>query len=233
MSAKQGSDEVLWVDSSKKIKFEILEEAGYVVSVFNETQDCMDYVFKHEDHSKIRGIITSSMRSGGRKEKGYLDGLQMLNMIFRYIWKAKYRAITAIVTSSMSKKEAILNNVDIFVSSQYTVKSVRSTVQIEMIEKIKSTVNQNNDEGEEEKKSEEGTVNLKQLLVDWGLSVYAKSLIEDEGYDQIDDWKHITDEELENMKFKTGHKKRFLRNVNQYFELEKQSQQVSGSTSYI
>eukprot|EP01084_Bolivina_argentea_P247421 413931_1 len=80
--------------------------------------------------------------------------------------------------------------------------------------------------------------NLMDLLKKWELSKYGQILIDDQGYDVINDWKHITKQDLERMKFKTGHAQRFLRNVEKYFqdgnkETDNEIQSPSKSTPYI
>eukprot|EP01084_Bolivina_argentea_P305923 528532_1 len=60
-----------------------------------------------------------------------------------------------------------------------------------------------------------------QLLTKWGLKKYINILIDEMGFDDIIDWKSITENELENdMKFKRGHARKFIRKTKEYFELK-------------
>merc|ERR1712087_617647 len=84
------------------------------------------------------------------------------------------------------------------------------------------------DENKEEKTVEEEEDVCDRLLREWNLSQYKTVLIDENGYDVVDDWKHITKDELtQDMKFKVGHSKRFLRNVEAYF---KQSEKENEDT---
>merc|ERR1712228_554772 len=55
------------------------------------------------------------------------------------------------------------------------------------------------------------------LLTEWKLEQYAKTLY-DNGYEQIDDWKDLTLDDLKRFCFKEGHAKKFSRKVEEYFE---------------
>eukprot|EP01084_Bolivina_argentea_P062439 114181_1 len=60
---------------------------------------------------------------------------------------------------------------------------------------------------------------LSLLLKEWKLARYTGKLIDEMGYDDIEDWKDITEEELRNdMGFKKGHAQRFIRNTKDYFQ---------------
>eukprot|EP01083_Nonionella_stella_P154813 499307_1 len=50
------------------------------------------------------------------------------------------------------------------------------------------------------------------LLKEWGLHKYAQELIDENGYDDVADWPDLTQDELMNeMGFKKGHAKKFVR----------------------
>eukprot|EP01083_Nonionella_stella_P037254 101562_1 len=60
---------------------------------------------------------------------------------------------------------------------------------------------------------------LSLLLKEWKLARYSDVLINEMGYDDIEDWKDLTEPELrEEMKFKKGHASRFLRKIKEYFD---------------
>ena len=53
------------------------------------------------------------------------------------------------------------------------------------------------------------------LLKQWKLEQYGKVLIDDEGYDDVQFWKDISEQELKNMKWKNGHIKKFMKLASQ------------------
>ena len=135
-------DEIVWVDSSKSVTGDIIKENGYKLAIFNETQDCIDYIAKLkriDNYKRIKGIITSSMRSGGRQKNGYLDGFQMINVLFSTIWSrnnSKQLPVTALVTSSIKKTESDKHGIDIYSYGN------RNGVQNKIIEQIKDKFQQ-------------------------------------------------------------------------------------------
>eukprot|EP01083_Nonionella_stella_P135987 413631_1 len=72
---------------------------------------------------------------------------------------------------------------------------------------------------DEAKEEEEEEIAIESLLLKrWHLARYISMLIDQMGYDDIEDWKDITENELMNdMRFKKGHAKRFIRNTKAYF----------------
>ena len=61
---------------------------------------------------------------------------------------------------------------------------------------------------------EEAEVNVRDILKKWKLEQYADTLIDDQGYEDIEDWKSLTEDELINdIKMKKGHAKKFLRKI--------------------
>ena len=83
-------------------------------------------------------------------------------------------------------------------------------------------VDQQNADGDDENREqveEEEKDPCVRLLCEWNLSQYKAALVNENGYDEVNDWKYITKDELiEDMKFKVGHSNRFLRNVQAYFK---------------
>merc|ERR1712228_636988 len=57
-----------------------------------------------------------------------------------------------------------------------------------------------------------------ELLKKWRLEQYVEPLIEDGGYEDIDDWKNLTLEDLKRLKFKEGHATKFMRKIQEEFE---------------
>ena len=60
-------------------------------------------------------------------------------------------------------------------------------------------------------------INAKILLTEWKLEQYAKVLY-DKGYEQINDWKDLTLDDLKRFGFKEGHSKKFRRKTDEYLE---------------
>eukprot|EP01083_Nonionella_stella_P166305 555735_1 len=65
-----------------------------------------------------------------------------------------------------------------------------------------------------EQKNIGGTSKAHQLLKQWSLDQYSKVLVDD-GWDDVDDWSHLTEQKLLGMDFKEGHAKRFMRLVSE------------------
>merc|ERR1712228_155408 len=85
------------------------------------------------------------------------------------------------------------------------------------------TAQNEHDDAYEDNNSDEDMYEKKEnkenkLLTEWNLEQYAKILIEDKGYEQIDDWKDLTLDDLKRFGFKEGHLKKFRRKIDEYFE---------------
>ena len=75
--------------------------------------------------------------------------------------------------------------------------------------------------GDEEKKStndDDGDNLCIQLLKQWRLDGYIEILIDENGYDEVNDWPDLSIEELKRYGFKPGHAKRFVKNTKSYFD---------------
>ena len=73
---------VVWCDSDPYIDSTILENAGFSVYKFTETQNCINFMENYPGKiENLQCILTSMMERGGRKEKGLLNGLQMVESI--------------------------------------------------------------------------------------------------------------------------------------------------------
>ena len=49
------------------------------------------------------------------------------------------------------------------------------------------------------------------------LQQYAEVLIDEKGYDDVDGWKELTNDDLETMGFKQGHSRKFIKKVQEHF----------------
>eukprot|EP01083_Nonionella_stella_P147503 465519_1 len=64
-------------------------------------------------------------------------------------------------------------------------------------------------------KAKQSEIREHQLLIEWGLDQYISLLIEEKGYDDVEDWKDLSIDDLQTMGLKEGHSKRFVRKVKQ------------------
>ena len=104
-------------------------------------------------------------------------------------------------------------------------------------EELKSRLLQKKDDNEEKEQNEqkgdehnEQNVNLKQVLKDWRLQRYEAILIEEFGFDDFLDWKDIGESELiEDMNFKMGHARKFVRKTKEHFNLMNDQNQQEGN----
>merc|ERR1712228_153971 len=69
-----------------------------------------------------------------------------------------------------------------------------------------------------EDEDEEEESKAKSLLTAWNLAQYAKILIVDGGYEEVDDWKDLSMDDLKRLGFKEGHSKKFVRKVGAHCE---------------
>eukprot|EP01084_Bolivina_argentea_P301695 520542_1 len=70
----------------------------------------------------------------------------------------------------------------------------------------------------EQKIENKNVENSENILREWNLSQYINTLIIDNGYEDIQDWIHLSLNELKEMGFKPGHSRKFQRKVKQYFK---------------
>merc|ERR1712228_893195 len=130
-------------------------------------------------------------------------------IVYRY-WKQK-----TIFLKNTATLGALHKNTETAQGTESDLKSVSTlTAQNEHDDAYEDN---NSDEDMYEKKENEETKENK-LLTEWNLEQYAKILIEDKGYEQIDDWKDLTLDDLERFGFKEGHSKKFRRKTDEYFE---------------
>jgi len=101
-----------------------------------------------------------------------------------------------------------------------------ATDETNLVDRVKRKLmfrkNNNNDNSnnvvDEEKKIEDDSDDIcRKLLVEWKLGRYIDLLIEEKGYDDIDDWPDLEVDDLVKMGFKEGHAKRFMSRSKQYF----------------
>ncbi|UJR07301.1 hypothetical protein I4U23_011589 [Adineta vaga] len=100
---------VIWVDSDPNIRQStgLLEAQNWRVACFNETADALNALRQNRlIPDKINCIITSMMERGGRRERGLLNGLQMLDEM-KTIWKeaCSYCPLIAIITLTADVQE--------------------------------------------------------------------------------------------------------------------------------
>eukprot|EP01083_Nonionella_stella_P274568 932087_1 len=67
----------------------------------------------------------------------------------------------------------------------------------------------------EQKENGDTVSKAHQLLKKWKLGQYVDVLVDDKGWEDVDDWRHLTETQLLQMNFKEGHAKKFIRLVSQ------------------
>lgn len=115
---------IIWVDSNPKINqsLELLLAANMRVACFHETADALRALRQRKLNIKnLECVITSMMEGGGRKERGFLNGLQMLDSIkqmVNYVGQ-KEKPIFVVVSPNANVKECKKHEVDIIVFGNY------------------------------------------------------------------------------------------------------------------
>ena len=69
---------------------------------------------------------------------------------------------------------------------------------------------QQSEENEEEKQDEKPEISFKELLTEWRLEKYIEKF-GDEGWDEVETWNELTEEDLEEMGLKKGERKKFMK----------------------
>jgi hypothetical protein len=100
---------IIWVDSDPNIRQStgLLEAQSWRVACFNETADALNALREGLiKPTKINCVITSMMERGGRRERGLLNGLQMLESM-KIIWKdaCSYCPLIAIISLTADEQE--------------------------------------------------------------------------------------------------------------------------------
>jgi len=125
--------DIIWVDSDKNVckSASLLKNAQYNVTFFNETADALNYL-RSSDCASIVCIITSMMQRDGRKERGLLSGLDMIDEI-RLHWKRvglSTAPLLAVITVSADKQECNERGIEIIVYGD------RTNLQNQIIERL-------------------------------------------------------------------------------------------------
>ena len=121
MAIKNDSEiSIIWVDSDPTIYFRLdrFRSEYSHVACFTETADALNALNNGLLEPKyIRCIITSMMERGGRRERGLLNGLEMLDSM-KLIWEkasiAKLPLFT-VISSTADREQCKQHGVDIVV----------------------------------------------------------------------------------------------------------------------
>jgi len=129
--------EVLWCDSDPRIRRSayLILQCGFKLKTFNETADCLAYLGSLDSNEKgrIKAIITSGMKRGGRAEKGLLNGLQMLDKLRRE-WDNSMSPVLAVVTTgALQADECAERGIKIIASTKEVKVPVRRFVQEQVL----------------------------------------------------------------------------------------------------
>merc|ERR1712130_1053842 len=103
---------------------------------------------------------------------------------------------------------------------------------------VKSLSNDNENElTEEELYGDIKELEVIKLLKRWKLEQYINILIVDKGFEEVEDWKDLSLDDLQRFGFKEGHSKKFMRKLNEHFGAKevtiegKLDDNMSGSTN--
>ena len=111
---------IIWVDSDLRIRHQtgLLEAQNWRVACFNETADALGALRQDPlQPGRINCVITSMMERGGRRERGLLNGLQMLDEM-KLIWKKaelSYCPLIAIISLTADEQECKEHGADIII----------------------------------------------------------------------------------------------------------------------
>lgn len=106
---------IVWVDSDAGVKFDTLSSAGYTVRVFLEVCDALVFIAPAIPAGAISCVITSSMKRGGREEKGLPSGMQMIDTVIKWSADLSYKPLFAFITQTADEQEVLERGVSIFV----------------------------------------------------------------------------------------------------------------------
>ena len=114
---------IIWVDSDPNVRrcTGLLEAQTWRVACFNETGDALTALLDGRlKANNINCIITSMMERGGRRERGLLNGLQMLECM-KIIWKTQcshyYCPLIAIISLTANEQECKEHGASIVVNN--------------------------------------------------------------------------------------------------------------------
>jgi hypothetical protein len=130
---------IIWVDSDPNISRNIgsLEQQGWHVGCFNETNDALNALReRHLDPKNINCVITSMMERGGRRDRGLLNGLQMLDEM-RMIWKSvcSYCPLIAIISLTADEQECKEHGAEIIIIGD------RKKLLVEVVDRLNKSSN--------------------------------------------------------------------------------------------
>eukprot|EP00759_Apiculatamorpha_spiralis_P011542 PhF_6_TR18906/c0_g1_i4/m.27600 len=100
---------IIWVDSDPGVRhhFPALQAAGYEPIFIPEIQEAMNFVQRAvdcDDAASITGVITSTMRSGGRRERGLPDGYALAAHVIRLYSSMSYKPLLGFITASADEQ---------------------------------------------------------------------------------------------------------------------------------
>ena len=116
---------IIWVDSDPNVyhSARLLRAQNWRVVCFNETSDALKALNDGDLHAKnIHCIITSMMERGGRKERGCINGLEMIDEM-KTIWRQMNISpspLTAVISLTADIEKCKAHGVDIVVHGDYT-----------------------------------------------------------------------------------------------------------------
>ncbi|MCC7515688.1 MAG: hypothetical protein IT212_13445 [Bacteroidia bacterium] len=131
---------IIWVDSDPNIyrSTDLFQDQNWNVICFNETADVLNALRgKNLKLENIKCVITSMMERDGRRERGLLNGLQMLDEMKR-IWnqtRLRYRPLMVVNSLTADVNLCKEHGIDIFVVGN------RNLVQKQVIDRLNTHLN--------------------------------------------------------------------------------------------
>eukprot|EP01120_Amphizonella_sp_Union-15-10_P011606 TRINITY_DN4968_c0_g2_i1.p1 TRINITY_DN4968_c0_g2~~TRINITY_DN4968_c0_g2_i1.p1 ORF type:complete len:363 (-),score=46.48 TRINITY_DN4968_c0_g2_i1:50-1138(-) len=115
----ENQEVIIWVDSDPNVaKSSFLQKEGFKVLFYNETAEAIKFLSKSASNClRTKCIITSMMERGGRKERGLLNGIQMIQKISQLFKENQISVapLLAIVTLTADREICNENGIEICV----------------------------------------------------------------------------------------------------------------------
>lgn len=128
---------VVWVDSDPAVEHQmsVLQRAGFETRFFSETRPAMDYL--QDRRGAVEAILTSSMKRGGRAERGLPSGMDLADFVTTLYGDSSHKPLLAFITVSADQQEVLERGFTIFVHRD------RRRVQEEVVAMLQSSEDRN------------------------------------------------------------------------------------------
>lgn len=105
---------VLWVDSDANVQAweETFREAGFELLFMSEVEKLLNFYELNQD--KVTAICTSTMRRGGRQERGLPDAFQLADRVVALCGNLSYKPLLAFITASAEEQVVLEHGFSIY-----------------------------------------------------------------------------------------------------------------------